>query len=81
MAGLVTHESMILLLQSFSSVLEEFGVSAGRAKQAAICAAEGIMIVGFVWVLSLPPILELYFSLEQFSSLNLGKPLLPSFRL
>lgn len=36
---------MIALLQSFTAVLDEFGVSHGRAKRAAICAAEGLMIV------------------------------------
>ena len=36
---------MLGLLQSFTAVLEEFGVSHGRAKQAAVCAAEGLMIV------------------------------------
>lgn len=42
---LVSPESMISLLQSFTTVLDEFGVSHGRAKQAALCAAEGLMIV------------------------------------
>ena len=46
MAKLVSPESMIALLQSFTAVLDEFGVSHGRAKRAAICAAEGLMIVG-----------------------------------
>ncbi|KAG5221493.1 Nuclear cap-binding protein [Salix suchowensis] len=36
---------MFGLLQSFTAVLDEFGVSHGRAKQAALCAAEGLMIV------------------------------------
>jgi nuclear cap-binding protein subunit 1 len=36
---------MFALLQSFTAVLEEFGVSHGRAKKAAVCAAEGLMIV------------------------------------
>jgi nuclear cap-binding protein subunit 1 len=36
---------MFALLQSFTTVLEEFGVSHGRAKKAAVCAAEGLMIV------------------------------------
>lgn len=36
---------MVALLQSFSAVLDEFGVSHGRAKLAALCAAEGLMIV------------------------------------
>ena len=45
MAKLVSPESMVALLQSFAAVLDEFGVSHGRAKRAAICAAEGLMIV------------------------------------
>ncbi|KAF8239499.1 hypothetical protein L208DRAFT_54676 [Tricholoma matsutake] len=46
MAKLVSPESMIALLQSFTAVLDEFGVSHGRAKRAAVCAAEGLMIGG-----------------------------------
>ncbi|KAJ7179608.1 MIF4G like-domain-containing protein [Mycena filopes] len=44
-AKLISTESMFALLQSFTAVLEEFGVSHGRAKKAAVCAAEGLMIV------------------------------------
>lgn len=44
-AKLVSTESMLALLQSFTAVLDEFGVSHGRAKKAAVCAAEGLMIV------------------------------------
>jgi nuclear cap-binding protein subunit 1 len=36
---------MLGLLQSFTAVLDEFGVSNGRAKRAARCAAEGLMRV------------------------------------
>ncbi|KAF8883427.1 MIF4G like-domain-containing protein [Infundibulicybe gibba] len=46
MAGLVSADSMFSLLQSFTRVLDEFGVSHGRAKRAALCAAEGLMIGG-----------------------------------
>ncbi|KAJ7229148.1 MIF4G like-domain-containing protein [Mycena pura] len=45
-AKLVSTESMLALLQSFTAVLDEFGVSHGRAKKAAVCAAEGLMIGG-----------------------------------
>ncbi|KAJ7727907.1 armadillo-type protein [Mycena metata] len=45
-AKLITTESMFALLQSFTAVLDEFGVSHGRAKKAAVCAAEGLMIGG-----------------------------------
>jgi len=45
MAQLISPDSMFALLQSFTTVLDEFGVSHGRAKRAALCAAEGLMIV------------------------------------
>jgi hypothetical protein len=45
MAKVISIESMLSLLQSFTAVLDEFGVSHGRAKRAALCAAEGLMIV------------------------------------
>lgn len=37
---------MLALLQSFTAVLDEFGVSHGRAKRAALCAGEGLLVVG-----------------------------------
>lgn len=46
-AQVVSTESMAALLQSFAAVLDEFGVSYGRGKHAALCAAEGLMIVCF----------------------------------
>lgn len=45
LAQVISPESMVSLLQSFTTVLDEFGVSYGRAKKAALCAAEGLMIV------------------------------------
>ena len=45
MARMISPDSMISLLQAFTSVLDEFGVSHGRAKRAAMCAAEGLMFV------------------------------------
>ena len=36
---------MLSLLQSFTAVLDEFGVSHSRAKNAAFCAAEGLIKV------------------------------------
>ncbi|KAJ3783585.1 MIF4G like-domain-containing protein [Lentinula aff. detonsa] len=47
-AQLISPESFAALLQSFTAVLDEFGVSHGRAKRAALCAAEGLMIAGAV---------------------------------
>ena len=44
-AKVVSAQTMFDLLRSFSAVLDEFGVSHGRAKKAALCAAEGLMIV------------------------------------
>ena len=37
---------MAALLQSFTAVLDEFGVSYARAKKAALAAAEGLSICG-----------------------------------
>jgi nuclear cap-binding protein subunit 1 len=45
MAKVISADSMFSLLQSFTAVLDEFGVSHSRAKKAALCAAEGLMIV------------------------------------
>lgn len=62
-AKIVSPQSMVALLQSFVAVLEEFGVSHGRAKNAALCAAEGLMRVS-------PFIVEVYDVLTAF----LGRP-------
>ncbi|KIY69445.1 cap binding protein 80-PB [Cylindrobasidium torrendii FP15055 ss-10] len=48
---IISADSFNLLLQSFTAVLDEFGVSLGRAKKAALCAGEGLLIAGSV----LPP--------------------------
>ncbi|KAH6896461.1 cap binding protein 80-PB [Coprinopsis sp. MPI-PUGE-AT-0042] len=45
-AKLISAESMLALLQSFTAVLDEFGVSHGRAKRAALCAGEGLLVGG-----------------------------------
>ncbi|KAI0260487.1 MIF4G like-domain-containing protein [Gloeopeniophorella convolvens] len=45
-AKVISPQSMLGLLQSFTAVLDEFGVSNGRAKRAARCAAEGLMRAG-----------------------------------
>lgn len=42
----ISVESMCTLLRSFVAVLDEFGVSSGRAKRAAQCAGEGLLMVG-----------------------------------
>lgn len=44
-ARVIPASSMLALLQSFTAVLDEFGVSHSRAKNAALCAAEGLMRV------------------------------------
>lgn len=45
MAKVISAESMCTLLRSFIAVLDEFGVSHGRAKKAALCAGDGLIIV------------------------------------
>lgn len=45
-AKLISPESLFSLLQSFTAVLDEFGVSHGRAKRAALCAGEGLLVAG-----------------------------------
>ncbi|KAL5508487.1 CBC1 [Sanghuangporus vaninii] len=45
-AQVISASSLLSLLQSFTAVLEEFGVSHSRAKNAALCAAEGLMRAG-----------------------------------
>ncbi|KAI0676720.1 cap binding protein 80-PB [Trametes maxima] len=45
-AGVISVQSMYELLKSFTAVLDEFGVSHGRASKAGLCAAEGLMIAG-----------------------------------
>ncbi|KAG6333085.1 hypothetical protein ID866_6009 [Astraeus odoratus] len=47
-AQVISTGSMAALLQSFVVVLDEFSVSYGRGKNAALCAAEGLMIAGAV---------------------------------
>ncbi|KAF8632011.1 hypothetical protein AX17_004954 [Amanita inopinata Kibby_2008] len=62
MARLISVDSMISLLQAFTSVLDEFGVSPGRAKRAAMCAAEGLMFAG--------PILKLHSAMSVTDMIN-----------
>lgn len=60
-AQVISIESLAALLQSFAAVLDEFGVSHGRGKNAALCAAEGLMIVWFpfaCWLQSLMKLLR-----------------------
>lgn len=56
---------MLALLQSFVAVLDEPGVSYGRARNAALCAAEGLMRVGP----SIKFVFEAHQILQAFSSL------------
>jgi len=44
-AGLVSADSMLALVKSFTAVLDEFGASYGRGKKAALCAGEALIIV------------------------------------
>ncbi|KAL1742855.1 MIF4G like-domain-containing protein [Schizophyllum fasciatum] len=50
-AWLVVPNDLADLLKSFSAVLDEVGVTHSRAKRAALCAVEGVLIAGKV----LPP--------------------------
>ncbi|KAF9645332.1 hypothetical protein BDM02DRAFT_3101505, partial [Thelephora ganbajun] len=45
-ANIISAQSMISLLLSFTTVLDEFGVSQGRAKRAALCTVEGLLMAG-----------------------------------
>ncbi|GBE79109.1 MIF4G like-domain-containing protein [Sparassis latifolia] len=45
-ANIVTPQSMFELLKSFTAVLEELNLANSRARNAAFCAAEGLMIAG-----------------------------------
>jgi nuclear cap-binding protein subunit 1 len=45
--GVITAPSFGSLVQALTAVLDEFGVSAKRAKNAALCAAEGLMRVSY----------------------------------
>ncbi|KAI0772512.1 cap binding protein 80-PB [Trametes elegans] len=45
-AQVISAQSMYELLKSFTAVLDEFGVSHGRATKAGLSAAEGLMIAG-----------------------------------
>ncbi|TDL29146.1 hypothetical protein BD410DRAFT_735868 [Rickenella mellea] len=45
-AQVISPSSMLALLQAFTAVLEEFGVSHGRGKHAALCASEALMRAG-----------------------------------
>jgi len=49
-AKLISPESLFSLLQSFTAVLDEFGVSHGRAKRAALCAGEGLLVVCLILI-------------------------------
>lgn len=44
-ARVISVQSLYELLKSCTAVLDEFGVSHGRASKAGLCAAEGLMIV------------------------------------
>ena len=45
LAHVISVDSFTALIQSFTAVLDEFGVSLGRAKRASLCAGEGLIIV------------------------------------
>ncbi|KAF9076688.1 MIF4G like-domain-containing protein [Rhodocollybia butyracea] len=83
-AQLISAESFAALLQSFTAVLDEFGISHGRAKRAALCAADGLMISGTVLTSAVPTIFdEIMTSIQTYTeSTNSGKWIVqPSVRL
>ncbi|KAI0829290.1 cap binding protein 80-PB [Trametes gibbosa] len=47
-ARVISVQSLYELLKSCTAVLDEFGVSHGRASKAGLCAAEGLMIAGSI---------------------------------
>ena len=53
-ARVISVQSMFELLKSFTAVLDEFGVSHGRAAKAGLCAAEGLMIVSALVYANVP---------------------------
>ncbi|KAH7924822.1 hypothetical protein BV22DRAFT_1105259 [Leucogyrophana mollusca] len=67
-AQVISIESMSALLQSFTAVLDEFGVSYGRGKGAALCAAEGLMISGAVIKMSSTPnIVDIIIAIQTYN--------------
>ncbi|KZT62167.1 hypothetical protein CALCODRAFT_479362 [Calocera cornea HHB12733] len=68
-AGTISSSSLLQLLQTFTAVLDEFGVSYHRGLQAALCAGEGVLIAGeALFVQSAESIEAIISSLETFSS-------------
>ena len=47
-AQVISVKSLYELLKSFTAVVDEFGVSHARASKAALCAAEGLMLVSVI---------------------------------
>ncbi|KAF7969405.1 hypothetical protein HWV62_27397 [Athelia sp. TMB] len=83
LAGIVAPDSLASLLQSFTAVLDEFGVSYGRARRAALCAAEGLMIAGSVLKDEGESVAEIITAIQSFNdSVSTSKWLVqPSVRL
>ncbi|KAG6877453.1 hypothetical protein C0993_007137 [Termitomyces sp. T159_Od127] len=67
-AGIVSPDSMVSLLQAFTAVLDGFNVSHKRAKRAVLCAAEGLMISGAnLKMYSSTNVIEIINSVQAFS--------------
>ncbi|KAI0733404.1 MIF4G like-domain-containing protein [Fomitopsis betulina] len=76
MAGLVSSQTLFELLNSFIVVLQEFGVSHGRAMKAGLCAAEGLMIAGPIMLKSGIDVTEIITAIGDYSeSVNSTKTL------
>ncbi|KAL0949059.1 hypothetical protein HGRIS_009157 [Hohenbuehelia grisea] len=71
-AKIVSAHSIVKLLSSFIAVLDEFGVSHGRAKKAALCAAEGLLIAGPV-VKDSPEVSEIINAIHAYNDMALSQ--------
>ncbi|KIJ26031.1 hypothetical protein M422DRAFT_272943 [Sphaerobolus stellatus SS14] len=65
LANIISPTSLLALLQSFAAVLEEPGVSYGRALKAGLCVGEGLLLAGRVLYAQSPETVE-----EIINSLN-----------
>ncbi|KAH9843775.1 MIF4G like-domain-containing protein [Rhodofomes roseus] len=72
MAGLVSSQTMFELFRSFTAVLQEFGVSHGRAMKAALSAAEGLMIAGPIMSKSGADVTEIITAISDYSESMTG---------
>ncbi|EJD00881.1 uncharacterized protein FOMMEDRAFT_157996 [Fomitiporia mediterranea MF3/22] len=78
-AQVISVSSLLSLLQSFTAALEEFGVSHSRAKNAALCAAEGLMRAGPELKSQSPSeVTEIISAIQTYAETSSGSKLLAS---